>query len=338
MNLNKKSILFISLLFSSLLVFNFTNIISKEILKEENSNYFLIKNLRTSQEKKPIAYEDISCNTTEIKRFYETINISLININEFDDPNNLDIYANISFTNNSLVNYSMFIDNILNIAYYNFTPTINAPLGLQNVTFSIFNNSGQDLLNNQTTKTNFTISNNLPYCSVYLSSTKIYRNEFLMINLTPSDVEDNLLELNWSISIVDYNDNKIKSIGSNLLNFIQKIDDDFIKVNSYYRIKVNITDTDKHHSVHYFPFEVINSPPQIVISPINTIIITPDDRGVKRSSELVKITLNVTDIEDSSPSDVDVKLKIEDTNGVEEQLDFTNNGDGSYELEFNITA
>ncbi len=333
MNLNKKSILFILLLFSSLLIFNLTNITSKEILKEENPNYFPIKNLKTSAS--PIAYDDISCNTTEIKRFYETINITLKNIEDFDDPGDLDIYANISFTNNSLVNYSMFIDNILNIAYYNFTPTINAPLGLQNVTFSIFNNSGQGLLNTQTTKTNFAILNNLPQCAAYLNTTKIYRNQFLKVNITPSDTENSQSELNWTTTIIDQSEIEIKSLGLNIFSFLQEIDSDFSEVNAYYRIKVNITDTDNNHSVHYFPFEIINSLPQIEIS---TVVITPEDRGVKRSSESIKITLNVTDIEDDSPSDVDVKLSFKDTNGVEEQLDFTNNEDGSYELEFNIEA
>jgi len=333
MNLNKKSILFILLLFSSLLIFNLTNITSKEILKEENPNYFSLKKPKTSLD--PIAYEDILLNTTEIKRFYETINISLINIDKFDDPDKLDIYVNISFTNNSLVNHSMFIDISLNIAYYNFTPMINAPLGLQNVTFSIFNNSGQDILNTKTTKTSFTILNNLPQCAAYLNATKIYRNQFLDVKITPSDTENPQSELNWKTTIIDQSESEKKSIGLNIFDFVQEIDSHFNEVNAYYRIKVNITDTDNNHSIHYFPFEVINSPPEIEIS---TIVITPEDRGVKRSSESIKITLNVTDIEDDSPSDVDVKLKIEDTNGVEEQLDFTNNGDGSYELEFNIEA
>lgn len=334
MNLNKKSILFISLLFSSLLIFNFTNIISKEILKEENPNCFPIKNLRTSKD--PITYEDIYCNTTSIRRFYDTINITLINIDKFDNATELDIYINVSFTNNSLVNYSMTIVPLINISYWCFTPTIDAPLGLQNVTFSIFNSTG--LLNNQTTKTNFIILNNLAECAAYLSTTKIYRNQFLDVIIAPWDVEDRTIDLNWKTTIVNQSNNQIKSIGFNISTFQQKIDSAFSDVNAVYKIKVNITDTDNNHSVHYFLFEVINSPPQIVISPINTIIITPEDRGVKRSSELVKITLNVTDIEDDSPSDVDVKLKIEDTNGVEEQLVFTNNEDGSYELEFNITA
>ena len=336
MNLNKKSILFISLLFSSLLISNFTNIISKEILKEENPNYFLLKNLRTSQVH-PIAYEDILRNTTEIKRFYDTINITLKNLDDFYNATKLDVYINVSFTNGTLVNYSMIIVEDLNISYWLFTPAIDSILEIQYVNFSIFNKTDQTLMNTQTTQTNFTILNNLAECAAYLSTTKIYRNQFLNVDISPWDVEDRTIDLNWKTTIVDQSYNQIKSIGLNISTFQQKIDSAFSVVNAIYRIKVNITDSD-NHSVHYFPFEVINSPPQIVISPINTIIITPEDRCVKRSSESVKITLNVTDIEDSSPSDVDVKLIIEDTNGVEEQLVFTNNGDGSYELEFNITA
>jgi len=333
MNLNKKSILFILLLFSSLLIFNLTNIISKEILKEENPNYFSLKNLKTSQT--TIAYEDILGTPTTIRRFYDTINITLKNLEKFDNnPDSLSIYINITYSNITMLNYSMTNPTGVNYSYWLFTPNINDPTGLQNVTFQIFDSSW-NLLNDQTTKTNFTILNNLPQCAAYLNTTKIYRNQFLNVSLNPSDTEDPQSELNWKTTIIDQSESEKKSIGLNIFDFVQEIDSHFNEVNAYYRIKVNITDTDNNHSIHYFPFEVINSPPQIEIS---TIVITPEDRGVKRSSESIKITLNVTDIEDDSPSDVDVKLKIEDTNGVEEQLDFTNNGDGSYELEFNIEA
>ena len=333
MNLNKKSILFILLLFSSLLIFNLTNITSKEILKEENPNYFPIKNLRTSQD--PIAYEDILRSPTSIRRFYDTINITLKNLERYDDnPDSLYIYINITYSNNTLANYSMTNPTGVNYSYWLFTPSINDPTGLQNVTFQIFNSSW-DILNDQTTKTDFTILNNLPQCAAYLNTTKIYRNQFLDVNLNPSDTEDPQSELNWTTTIIDQSENGIKSIGLNISDFLQEIDSDFSEVNAFYRIKVNITDADNNHSVHYFPFEVINSPPQIEIS---TVVITPEDRGVKRSSESIKITLNVTDIEDDSSSDVDVKLRFIDTNGVEEQLDFINNGDGSYELEFDIEA
>lgn len=334
MNLNKKSILFILLLFCSLLILNFTNLKSKDVLQEKNPNIFTINDLRVSAE--PINSSDILLNATEIRRYLDTINITLKNIDKFGNASELYTFINVSFTNGTKANYSMTTPPSANYSYWCFTPSINATPGLQNVSFQIFN-STWDLLNTQETNTSFTILNNLPYCSAYLSTTKIYRNQFLDVDIAPWDVEDRTIDLNWKTTIVDQSYNQIKSIGLNISTFQQKIDSAFSVVNAIYRIKVNITDSD-NHSVHYFPFEVINSPPQIVISPINTIIITPDDRGVKRSSELVRITLNVTDIEDSSPSDVDVKLIIEDTNGVEEQLVFTNNGDGSYELEFNITA
>lgn len=334
MNLNKKSILFILLLFCSLLILNFTNLKSKDVLQEKNPNIFTINDLRASAE--PINSSDILLNATEIRRYLDTINITLKNIDKFGNASELYTFINVSFTNGTKANYSMTTPPSANYSYWCFTPSINATPGLQNVSFQILN-STWDLLNTQETNTSFTILNNLPYCSAYLSTTKIYRNQFLDVDIAPWDVEDRTIDLNWKTTIVDQSYNQIKSIGLNISTFQQKIDSAFSVVNAIYRIKVNITDSD-NHSVHYFPFEVINSPPQIVISPINTIIITPDDRGVKRSSELVRITLNVTDIEDSSPSDVDVKLIIEDTNGVEEQLVFTNNGDGSYELEFNITA
>ena len=175
-----------------------------------------------------------------------------------------------------------------NNSYWLFTPNIYDPTGIQNVTFQIFNSSWT-LLNDQTTKTNFTILNNLPECAAYLDTTKIYRNQVLDVDIAPWDVEDRTIDLNWKTTIVDQSYNQIKSIGFNISTFQQTIDGGFSVVNAIYRIKVNITDTDNNHSVHYFPFEVINSPPQIVISPINTIIITPEDRGVKRSSELVKL-------------------------------------------------
>jgi len=333
MNLNKKSILFILLLFSSLLIFNLTNITSKDILKEENPNYFSLKNLKTSQT--TIAYEDILGTPTSIRRFYDTINITLKNLEKYDNnPDSLYIYINITYSNTTMLNYSMINPTGFNYSYWLFTPNINDPTGLQNVTFQIFDSSWI-LLNDQTTKTNFTILNNLPQCAAYLNTTKIYRNQFLDVNLNPSDTEDPQSELNWTTTIIDQSENEIKSIGLNISDFFQEIDSAFSEVNAYYRIKVNITDADNNHSVHYFLFKVINSPPQIEIS---TIVITPEDRGIKRSSESIKITLNVTDIEDDSPSYVDVTLRFEDTNGVEEQLDFINNGDGSYELEFDIEA
>ena len=337
MNLNKKSILFISLLFSSMLIINCVNLTGNKTLQENNTNNFSIKNLRSAAADN-ISYSDILRNITQVRRYYDTINITLINLNKFNEtPSTLNIYINITYSNGTLLNYSMSKpSDVNNNSYWLFTPNIYDKTGIQNVTFEIFD-SYWTLLNDQTTKTNFTILNNLPECAAYLSTTKIYRNQFLDVDIAPWDVEDRTIDLNWKTTIVDQSNNQIKSIGFNISTFQQKIDIAFSVVNAVYKIKVNITDTD-NFSVHYFPFEVINSPPQIVISPINTIIITPDDRGVKRSSESVKITLNVTDIEDSSPSNVDVKLKIEDTNGVEEQLVFTNNGDGSYEIKFNISA
>ena len=330
MNLNKKFLILITLLFSSLLIINFVNLTRIEVWQRDPSNNFNIKNLRLSAD--PISYDDVLLNTTEIRRYMDTINITLKNIDKFEDPSNLYAFINVSFTNGTMVNYSMTIPSDAKHSYWCFIPPINATPGLQNVTFQVFNSSW-DLLNDQTTKTNFTILNNLPYCSAYLDTTKIYRNEFLSVNLTPSDIEDPLWKLNWTIAILDDGDNEVKSIGLNLLDFVQEINDIFTDVDSYYRIKINITDSDNNHSVHYFPFEVINTPPEIII---DTIFFTPEDRTVKRSTDQVKITLNVTDIDDEDPINIDVTLNIEDTNGVEEELDFTNNEDGTFDLEFDI--
>ncbi|MCK4239323.1 MAG: hypothetical protein KAX33_09390, partial [Candidatus Lokiarchaeota archaeon] len=178
MNLKKKSILFISLLFSSMLIINCVNLTGNKTLQENNTNNFSIKNLKSSAIKN-ISSSDILQNITQVRRYYDTINITLKNLDEFDNATELDVYINVSFTNGTLVNYSMIIVEDLNISYWLFTPAIDSILGIQYANFSIFNNTGQDLINNQTTQTNFTILNNLPECAAYLDTTKIYRNQFL---------------------------------------------------------------------------------------------------------------------------------------------------------------
>ncbi|MFX1488109.1 MAG: hypothetical protein ACFFBI_03110, partial [Promethearchaeota archaeon] len=103
----------------------------------------------------PIAYYAIDRNATTIYRLYESINITL---DAFSFPDTDHAFMEISFTNGTIRNYTMDASDIHEYSY-EYKPKYNAPLGFQNVSFYLLNNTNT-LLNAHTTYTNFTIKTN----------------------------------------------------------------------------------------------------------------------------------------------------------------------------------
>ena len=74
----------------------------------------------------------------------------------------------IYFTNNTVKNYTMKYFNYTTNFTYTYTPAYNAPLGLHEARFIVYNKTG-DILNTQTTVSNFTVKSN---CMVGLDPEK----------------------------------------------------------------------------------------------------------------------------------------------------------------------
>ncbi len=335
MKIKTYTIILLSIIIFSLFFLNNGNILNSTINKTEDKSAFHFKEIYTSPYP-PINIDpinDVEMNTTEVKRFTESINITLIDItNDFNNLTKLHVYINITYYNGTMFNHSMTKNYQANITYFIFTPEIYDPLGLYNVTFQIFNLTW-GLQNTQNTITNFTVTNNFPQCAAYLNSTNLYKNQFLKVDISPSDIEDPLSKLNWNITIVDSSYNFKKAIDPDLLSFTIEIDETFLELNAQYYVKINVTDADSNHSAHYFGFQVLNSPPEIIISLVSILPSTT----VKRSTDTVDIKLNVTDV-DHDYSDINVDLIVEDTNGGQTPYTLTNNEDGSYDVKFTIPA
>lgn len=339
-----KSLVVLALLFSSLAIIHLASISNVNFINDDKKASDSLFPLKSGYPPVDITPSDIKFNGStdyaEIRRFYDTINITLHNINETFlkranfgyNLSELDIYINVTFANGSLFNYTMEKHLKSNITSWTFSPKISDPVGVYNISFSLFNISENMLVNTQATNKSFTVLNNMPRSSAYLNATKIYRNEFLKVDISPTDIEDPLSKLNWSINIIDPSDKVIKAIGNNLLTFTQEIDESFMET-IYFRVQINVTDLDQNTTITEFIFQVINTPPEI---PTSLVIVFPS-KLIKRVTDTVEITVNVTDTEDSFAK-INVSMTLEDTNGVETIYDFTNNVDGSFDVDFTIPA
>ncbi|MFX0041632.1 MAG: hypothetical protein ACFE8L_01855 [Candidatus Hodarchaeota archaeon] len=272
-----------------------------QIQNEENKDM-----LESAAVGDPLPLNYIELNRSEVYRLFESINISIYAPN-FLFPTIDRAVVEISFTNGSVRTYNMTGFGVEQYIYV-YRPEYNAPLGVQNVSFLLYNAS-YDLLNAHTTFKSFTIKTNY---MLTFDSSEYYVEDILFAELTVNDFKT--YEFDWNITIVDSVNGATQvnlfDLEDNLVQFSFMIENDtFDQVDKIYYVKVNISDVGTGLVYPtYFPFNVLNSLPRIIPSSINFSLVE-----VPRT-ESCDISLNVTDIENIS-EELIVKMELEDPNG-----------------------
>lgn len=235
-----------------------------------------------------LPYGAIEQNATKIYRLFESINFT-INTFDFSDANYTKMQ--ISFSNGSTRELDMeFIGSNNFIGIYK--PEYNAPLGFQNVSFLVYNETHQ-LLNSHTTYTNFTIVTNY---MVNLNSSLYYIGDTLYAEMIVSNFK--AYNFIWNTTIVDSLDESVQnntiSFERNIVQFTVPLKNETFRKNQFYYIQLNMTDKNSgRKDTAYFPFYVRNNQP-IIASPIN---LSPEE--VFRTDDFT-ISFNATDIESKS--------------------------------------
>ncbi|MFX0080766.1 MAG: hypothetical protein ACFE94_03340 [Candidatus Hodarchaeota archaeon] len=250
----------------------------------------------------PLPYYAINRSAESIYRLFESVNFTIDTFG-YSDVDHADM--RIDFSNGSTIDYNM--QNVAPNRYsYEYKPRYDAHLGLQNVSFLIYNITNT-LLNAHTTYTNFTIKTN------YLA-TNINSEYYIGDELNPNFLITNCSK--WNLTIVD---STVESVQRNITNFEYNSFQFTYRINNetFYNfldqtffIKLNMTNTDFGiKGAAYFPFKVLNTNPIINIA---SITFTPEE---PYRDEDCEITLNVTDLEDLSEN-LKVIVSIEDPNGL----------------------
>ncbi|MFW9990246.1 MAG: hypothetical protein ACFFC3_16520, partial [Candidatus Odinarchaeota archaeon] len=281
-----------------------------------------------------LSYSDIYRNASTIYRLFESVNFTI-------NTTNVSPYANyvlmqVQFHNNTIRNYNMTSMGNGNFTY-EYKPKYNTPTGPQNVSFLIYNNTN-DLLNNHTTYTNFTIESNC-YVDFKFDNEPIFEyyhiNETLIAEVDVHNFKS--YEFEWDLTIVDSMDeasqNNLLNLQSNVNYFTLLIDNEtFQQVNTIYYLKVNMTDepNDKKAAA-YFPFYVKNS------DPIITSKITLSSQEVFRE-EYLEVSVNITDLE-TATDDLTVYADLYNSEGNIATSEFMeHNGDNLFTHSFLIPA
>jgi hypothetical protein len=287
--------------------------------------------LKSSANGDPLSYSSIFRNSTSAYRLFESIKFT-INSSAYLDPNYTIIQ--IHYSNNKVENFDM--DYVLGTDTnftYTYTPRYNDPLGFQEVGFLIYNITN-GLLSSTDPITNFTITSNY---LLSLNKAEYHRNETLYAELMVND-EPQPYDFNWNVTIVDDDNetlqNNLFDVGTNINEFSFAIDDRFNFTNDFYYVKINISDASRNTiAAAYYPFNVLNSAPEIAESSI-VFSITP----LKRAEDCT-LNLNVTDVDPyTTPENLNVSLVIQDSTGRNiAPIQLTNNGDWTFTTIFSIS-
>lgn len=290
-------------------------VISSNNSQNQNYNFNKDEKPSTPELAAPLTYSAITKNDTVVYRLFESVNFT-VNASLFSDVDH--VKMQISFSNGSTQIFNMIPIGGNNYSY-EYNPGYKAPLNSQNVSFLIYDIDDQ-LLNNHTTYTNFTIKgnymasfrnlNSAESSSEYRIGDTLYAELFIS-NFSSSgydyDFED------WDLTVVDSDNeatqNNLLDLDSNVNQFTLLIDNTtFRQVNQIYYLKVNMTESNRGKiKAAYFPISIINSNPIFN----STIKFNPED--VFRSEECA-ISLNASDIE-TDPEDLIVTMYIYDSEG-----------------------
>jgi hypothetical protein len=285
--------------FLNITYFSLNDSLFSEVNSKDHQSWelFLPKNAQT-----PLSYGSITRSNSTIYRLFESVNFT---IDTFDFTYADNAKMQIMFSNGSIRHYEM-IDIGNNEFSYKYTPEYDAPLGFQNVSFLIYNETNQ-LLNTQTTSTNFTILTNY---MVSLDKAEYYIEDNLNAEIIVSNFKN--YDFKWNLTIVDSLNktiqNEIINLERNLVQFNLPLINDTFNKNQYYYIQLNMTDKNSGtRGSAYYPFYVKNN------NPIITSILEISSIEVFRTDEFT-ISLNATDIE-TYPENLIADLFIYDSEG-----------------------
>jgi hypothetical protein len=254
----------------------------------------------------PLKYSDMRINDTYAYRLFENINFTIYT-SDFSEVDH--VTMQIDFSNGSVRYYDM---NLVgpDEYYFNYKPEYNAPLGFQNVSFLIYNDT-HTILNDHINYANFTITTNYLLTFIGVTNPEYYIGDTLTANLLV--VNFDTYNFQWNITAVDsVNESAQKNLlnlENNAFQFTITIDNEtFSSVDKTYYIKLNISDINSGKIVAaYFPFKVRNSKPIITSS------IELSTFDLFRTEECT-ISLNATDIETAS-EDLTATMYIYDSEG-----------------------
>jgi len=200
----KNEILIFIILASFIIGFSQINFDSADIQKE---NY--------KKDMIPIASDEIDSSRVFIDksivhRGIETLNITYNNTlggTFFIDEDTYYFKANITFSDNSELNITLIRIGASFLWSTLFTPSIFNVTGETDITILIVYKSDHTIYNTDATSDGtFELANNLPKVGINMNTTEIYRNETIKIDYLPSDIENNVMDLQWEINLYDPTD------------------------------------------------------------------------------------------------------------------------------------
>jgi len=195
-----------------------------------------------------------------------------------------------------------------------YVPNPTAPLGAQSFIVTSYDGTHFNISNSRT----FYIYSCAPKVGITLSTTQLYRNNSLQYNITPSDGEDPVSKLSWTIN-VKTNAGTILSTNSSVssgrkLIYWYRAESTYLDANlgSCY-VQVTVTDSDGNQTINRAYFNILNNAPTVksyTIEFSDTPQTDPEDKELLRVSGIMTFKLNVTDIETIDYIDAVTNLKI----------------------------
>ena len=297
---------------------------------DENAN--ILGNLETSDNGLPsLNYSAFYQNSSSVYRLFESVEF-IVNTASFPDTNYSILQIDYSdYTNEKLL--MEYVSGTHNFTY-TYTPRYNAPLGFNNVSFLMYNIS-DTLLSSDIPITNFTINSNY---LLTLNSSNYYKDNTVYGELIVSDKPEPY-NFNWNITVVDDVNETLQTnlftVANDVQQFSFKVDERFEFSNKEYLIKLNLSDS--LHNIRapaYFPFNVLNSNPQIEVSSV-----VFSSTTIKRMEDCT-VTFNVSDIDfNTVPENLTASMVIKDSHGISQTpISLTNNNNWSFTKIFSIAS
>lgn len=245
-----------------------------------------------------ITSDDVSVDMTSLKRVIQSVNITYNN----SRPNlaSSGFEANITFADDSVLLLPMTnTSSAPDIWSVVLTPDSKNITGLAEV--YIYPTDVVGGFTNNVPDASFNIENNLPHVSVLMDKNEYYRGETISLNFYPSDIEQAVSELTWTISLYrSGSDTPIETFVENetVFEYSYEIAND-TQLGNYF-INATCWDADERNVDLYY-FEILNNAP--VIDAIQLEIGESLYNDVESNiisvlrGESFKLRLNATDID-----------------------------------------
>ncbi|RLI66058.1 MAG: hypothetical protein DRO88_02930 [Promethearchaeia archaeon] len=207
-----------------------------------------------------ITSDDVTIDRTTIKRVLQSVNITYNNSGPQLDSSGFQ--ANLTFVDDSSLLLSMTnTSSAPDIWSLEFTPDAVNITGVVQVFILPTDVIGG--FTNEVPDASFTIENNLPHVSVQMNKNEYYRNETISLNFYPSDIEQAVEELNWTISLYRSGSGSPIEVfveNASIFEYSYVISND-TQLGTYY-INATSWDADERNIDLYY-FEILNNIPVI---------------------------------------------------------------------------